>query len=218
MLKVNARARRISLRLCASTRTVRLTVPPRASRARAEAFLLAQQDWVARQAVLRLPPPIPFQPGVRIPLGDSELELCEGRGRTAIRDGSQLLVPGGEALFEGRVRRWLIAEALMLLTAETRDVAGRLGKNVRKVSVGDFRSRWGSCGHDGRIAYSWRIILAPDHVRRAVVAHEVAHLAEHHHGESFWRLATELHGEPHREARQWLAANGPRLHSYGFVG
>lgn len=217
-MKVNPRARRISIRLCASTRTVRLTIPPRASRARAEAFLREQHDWIARQAAVRLPPPLPFRPGVRLPLGDAELELAEGRGRIAVREGDQLLVPGGEALFAGRVRRWLSAEALRVLTAETHALAARLGKDVRTVAVGDFRSRWGSCGHDGRIAYSWRIILAPDHVRRAVVAHEVAHLAEHHHGESFWRLAADLHGSPHREARSWLAANGPRLHSYGVDG
>lgn len=214
-MNVNARARRISIRLCASTRTIRLTIPPRASRARAEAFLLEQQDWITRQAAVRLPPPLPFRPGVRLPLGDEVLELAEGRGRIAVREGDRLLVPGGAALFAGRVRRWLSAEASVVLTAETHALAARLGKEVRKVTVGDFRSRWGSCGRDGRIAYSWRLILAPDHVRRAVVAHEVAHLAEHHHGESFWRLAADLHGSPHREARSWLAANGPRLHSYG---
>ncbi len=215
VVKVNPRARRISLRLCASTRTVRLTIPPRASQARAVAFLLEQQAWIAQQAAHRLPPPLPFRPGVHLPLGDGDLELAEGRGRTAVREGDRLLVPGKDGLFAGRVRRWLSAEALRVLTAETHELAARLGKEVRKVAVGDFRSRWGSCARDGRIAYSWRIILAPDHVRRAVVAHEVAHLAEHHHGESFWRLAADLHGSPHREARSWLAANGPRLHSFG---
>lgn len=194
---------------------MRLTIPPRASHARAHEFLREHEDWIARQAAVRLPPPLPFRPGVRLPLGDAELELTAGRGRTAVRDGGRLLVPGTDALFAGRVRRWLCAEALRVLTAETHALATRLGKEVRKVAVGDFRSRWGSCARDGRIAYSWRIILAPDHVRRAVVAHEVAHLAEHNHGESFWRLAADLHGSPHREARSWLAANGPRLHSFG---
>lgn len=212
---MNPRARRISIRLCASTRTVRLTIPPHASRARAEAFLQTQRDWIVRQAALRLPPPLPFRPGARLPLGDTELELAHGRGRITTRARDQLMVPGGEALFAGRVRRWLRAEALRVLTAETHALAAQLGKTVRTVAVGDFSSRWGSCGRDGRIAYSWRIILAPDHVRRAVVAHEVAHLVEHHHGESFWRLAATLHGGPLKEARAWLAANGPRLHSFG---
>lgn len=215
VIRINPRARRISLRLCASTRTIRLTLPPRASRARAEAFLAEQQGWIARQAALRLPPPLPFRPGMRLPLGDGALELAQGPGRTAMRAGDRLLVPGEDRLFAGRVRRWLCAEALRVLTAETHQLAAQLGKTVRKVTVGDFRSRWGSCARDGRIAYSWRLILAPDHVRRAVVAHEVAHLAEHNHGDRFWRLAAELHGSPHREARSWLAANGPRLHSFG---
>ncbi len=215
MVRVNARARRITLRLCTQSRTVKLTLPPRSSRARAEAFLADQQGWLARQAELRLPPPVPFRPGAVLPFGDGALLLAAGSGRRTLRDGDTLLVPGDGTLFAGRVRRWLAAEAVRVLEPETRAVAARLGRSVRAVAAGDFSSRWGSCGRDGRIAYSWRLLLAPEHVREAVVAHEVAHLAEHNHGAGFWRLATALLGRPHAPARAWLAANSARLHSYG---
>ena len=127
-------------------------------------------------------------------------------------------MPGEGTLFAGRVQRWLAAEAKRVLETETRALAVRTGKPVREVRVGDFRSRWGSCAPDGRIAYSWRLLLAPAHVRHSVVAHEVAHLLEQNHGPGFWRLATELLGHSHRDARGWLKANGPALHSYGVEG
>ena len=107
------------------------------------------------------------------------------------------------------------AEALALMAEETRALATCIGREVPEVRVGDPRSRWGSCAADGRIAYSWRLILAPEPVRRSVVAHEVAHLVEMNHGVRFWRLATDLLGEPHDAARGWLRANGPLLLSYG---
>lgn len=214
-LVVSARARRVSLRVCAGTRTLKLTVPKGVSRARALAFVEQQRGWIAAQAARRLPEAVPFRPGAVLPLGDGELRLERGTGRLARREGDVLWVPGEGSLFAGRVRRWLAAEARRVLETETRALAVQTGKPVREVRVGDFRSRWGSCAADGRIAYSWRLLLAPAQVRHSVVAHEVAHLLEPNHGPGFWRLATELLGHSHKEARGWLKANGPALHSYG---
>ena len=213
--RVNPRARRLSLRICAASRSVRLTLPPRAGIAHARAFLESHQGWIEAQALRRLPPPRPFVPGALIPVGGAQMQLVPGSGRIARRSGETLLVPGEGPLFAARTQRWLKAEALTLMEGETRALAACIGREVREVRVADPRSRWGSCAADGRIAYSWRLILAPDHVRRSVVAHEVAHLVEMNHGVRFWRLATDLLGEPHDAARGWLRANGPLLLSYG---
>lgn len=215
VLAVNPRARRISLRLCSGTRTLRLTLPPRASRARALAFLAEQEAWIARQAAHRLPPATPFRPGLTLPVNGTDLLLATGTGRRPLLDGHTLHVPGTGTLYAGRVRRWLVSEALATLDAETRALAPRTGKPVRSVKVGDFRSRWGSCAPDGRIAYNWRLILAPPPVRHAVVAHEVAHLAEPNHSPRFWALAEQLLGTAHAPSRAWLRAHGPSLHGYG---
>lgn len=218
VVRVNPRARRISVRVCTTSRSVRLTLPPRASRARAAAFLEEQRGWIRRQASLRVAAPVPFAPGTVLPFGDGTLTLAVGTGRVARRDGDTLFVPGTDTLFEGRVRRWLKTEAQRLFEADTRRLAADLGQPVKVVTVGDYRSRWGSCGQgpDGaRIAYSWRLMLAPGLVQRAVVAHEVAHLVEPNHGRRFWELATRLLGEPHGPARDWLRRNGPMLHGIG---
>ncbi|MFN3591934.1 MAG: M48 family metallopeptidase, partial [Thermaurantiacus sp.] len=113
---------------------------------------------------------------------------------------------------------WLKREAQRLLEAETRTLAARLGREVVRVTVRDPRSRWGSCSSAGAISYSWRLILAPEFVRRAVVAHEVAHLAEPNHGPGFWKLAEALLGDPQDDARAWLRAHGRGLHAWGREG
>ena len=75
-------------------------------------------------------------------------------------------------------------------------------------------ARWGSCSGDGAIAYSWRLILMPPEVRRAIVAHEVAHLVHLNHSPSFHALAAEL--DPgHDAARRWLKRHGPAAHWVG---
>ena len=84
-------------------------------------------------------------------------------------------------------------------------------------AVGDPRSRWGSCTHDGDLRYSWRLVMAPNHVRRATVAHEVAHLRHMDHGAGFHALVDELHDGDVAAARGWLRREGRGLHRYRFT-
>src|SRR5690606_37233451 len=94
-----------------------------------------------------------------------------------------VMIVGGPLAHAGaRAVRWLRDRALETLTAETQALARAHGLPLTTVSIGDPRSRWGSCASSGAIRYSWRLILAPPSVRQATVAHEVAHLRHMHHG------------------------------------
>ena len=101
------------------------------------------------------------------------------------------------------------------LSEATADAARRAGVTVRSVSVGDAASRWGSCSASGAIRYSWRIILAPPHLLRWLVAHEVAHRRHMNHGPEFRALEAELYGGDVAAARAELRALGPRLKRVG---
>lgn len=214
VVSTHARARRMTMKLCTHSRTLRLTLPPRTAQRRALAWLAEQRPWMEHQVANRLPPAIPFRPGTSLPFGDGQILLASGRKRRIEHDRDRLLVAGDDTLFAGRVRRWLAAEAVRRFAPQTHALASQIGQTVEKVSAGDWRSRWGACGQQ-RITYSWRLLMAPAFVQEALIAHEVAHLREHHHGPEFWRLATKLLGGPHMPARRWLNKNGPLLHSYG---
>lgn len=214
IVSVNQRAKHISMKLCTHSRALRLTLPPRASRRQAIQWVAEQAPWIEQQKARRLPPALPFRPGIILPFGNSQLRLASASGRRALRDGDALLVAGEGSLFAGRVRRWLAAEAVRQFEPQTRAMAARIGKPVARVTTGDWRSRWGACG-GGHIRYSWRLLMAPDFVQQALIAHEVAHLAQPNHGPAFWQLATDLLGTSHQPARNWLAVHAPLLHSYG---
>jgi predicted metal-dependent hydrolase len=87
--------------------------------------------------------------------------------------------------------------------------------NIRRVSVRDQSSRWGSCSTTGVLSYSWRLILAPPFVLEYLAAHEVAHLVEMNHSRRFWRLVERICPDMTR-AKAWLDAHGADLHRYGL--
>ncbi len=78
--------------------------------------------------------------------------------------------------------------------------------------MSNARRRWGSCASNGMIRINWRLIMAPDLVRRSVVAHEVAHLTHFDHSPAFHLHLRELFDGSVHEADRWLKANGRTLY------
>ena len=74
---------------------------------------------------------------------------------------------------------------------------------------------YGSCSPDGRLLYSWRLILAPPPVLAYVAAHEVAHLVELNHSPAYWRVVTGICPDWKRH-RDWLRTHGSSLHRLRF--
>jgi predicted metal-dependent hydrolase len=112
--------------------------------------------------------------------------------------------------------RWLQAQARERLVAESKALAEREALPLTSVSIGDPRSRWGSCSSSGAIRYSWRLVMAPPWVRQATVAHELAHLLHMDHSPAFHAAHARLLGTDPAPARQWLRTHGAGLHRVGL--
>lgn len=93
--------------------------------------------------------------------------------------------------------------------------AASIGRQVRRITLRDTRSRWGSCTSEGNLMFSWRLILAPPEVLDYVAAHEVAHLVHMDHSRAFWAQVERLF-PPHEPARAWLKREGTGLHRWRF--
>lgn len=213
----HARARRYRLVFDGARGELRLTLPRRASTARALAWASEQQPWIARQ-VDKAAMPVRVGPGVLLPLFGAlrRIDWSPAAPRAVCVAGEALYVGGPAETVGRRLERWLRVEALALMERESRAIAAAAGLRVGRVGVGDPRSRWGSCTADGDLRYSWRLVMAPDHVRRATVAHEVAHLRHMDHGPAFHALVDRLHDGDVAAARDWLRREGRGLHRYRF--
>jgi predicted metal-dependent hydrolase len=215
-IRVDKRARRLRLRVDPRTRAVTLTVPRRVSRRRALAWAGGQQAWIER-ALADIPEAMPFKPGGVVLLEGvpHRLDWEPERPRRIERGEGRLVLGGPLEGLDRRLLRWLKAHALDVLQRETRECCARAGVMASRIAVGDPVSRWGSCASSGAIRYSWRLILAPAFVRRATVAHEVAHLVHLNHGPEFHALVRDLLGADPAPARAWLKREGAALHRIG---
>jgi predicted metal-dependent hydrolase len=219
-LRRHRQARRYTLRVQAASRALMLTMPLRGSVKEARSFAERNGGWIAAR-LKRLPQAIPFADGLELPLRGVPHRIVHRatRGTVWIEAGEPplLCVAGNAEHLARRVRDYLKREAKRELEIVSRHYAAMLGVTVKRVSVRDQASRWGSCTAAGVLSYSWRLILAPPYVLDYLAAHEVAHLVEMNHSRQFWRVVARICPDWQR-AKTWLNAHGTALHRYGEDG
>lgn len=210
-------ARRIRLRLDERERLLKGTHPRAVGSTAALAWAASQKDWVVEQ-LDRVLPAEPFVPGAIVPVEGEDIELCWSQHcpRVPSLIARRLICGGPRESFARRVELFLRRLALDRLSEETAALARAAGLRPVSVSVGDPRTRWGSCSSSGRIRYSWRLILAEPTARKYVVAHEVAHLRHLDHGSGFKALVSELFDGDVAAAEALLRSAGPRLRRIGL--
>ena len=214
-LRRSARARRLSLRVSRLDGRVTLTLPRGASEAEALDFARSKADWL-RGVLARAAPVVPVTHGCDLPVAGQLLRLIPAPVRAARVEGAALLVPRDPGRTGRAAAAYLKLVARAALVAATDRHAAALGRPHAGITLRDTRSRWGSCTHEGRLMFSWRLAMAPPSVLDYVAAHEVAHLAEMNHGPRFWAHVARL--MPGYEAhRRWLRREGDALMRYDFA-
>jgi predicted metal-dependent hydrolase len=184
---------------------VRVTIPRGGSLEYARKFAERHAEWIAgqvrkrhEQAQERSSEKSVMFRGENLPL------VIEGNG-VSFGD-HKIFVAEGEDL-RLRIRAKLFELAKAEFPGRVMELAVQFGLQVKRVSVRDQRSRWGSCSTRGNIALNYRLVQTPEFVRDYVIVHELMHLKEMNHSNRFWKLVHEAFPRT-EEARNWLRANG----------
>ena len=214
VLKRMRNARRLTLRLAPDGSEVRITLPAWAEGREAIAFAHARAGWLAEQHA-KLPRRAAPEPGGELRYRGRALKLAwDTRApRRPVVEGDTLRVGGPQAGLETRLKRWFEAEALRLAEADMHDYCAAAGLEPVPIGLTRAQRRWGSCSDKNRIRINWRLVQAPDFVRRSVVAHEVAHLVHFDHSPAFHALLGNIFEGAIADADRWLKDNGRGLYA-----
>jgi predicted metal-dependent hydrolase len=186
------------------------------ARGTAVRFAESQAGWIAAR-LKRLPEQRPFGDGIELPLfGEPHVVRHRpGTRGTVWLEGAEIHVAGRPEHLPRRLRDWLASHLRARLVPLVHAKAGEVARAVKRITVRDNRSRWGSCGPDATMSFSWRLVFVPPEVLDYLVAHEVAHLVHLNHGPRFWALARRLAAGPIEGPQAWLKSNGEALLQYG---
>lgn len=213
-LNRNRRAKRLTLRLAPDGSAIRITLPHWCRSSEAVAFAQSRAAWLEQQ--------LAKVPAKRDPVGEGTL-LHRGRDvaiqwradapRKPVLSEDVLTIGGPHETLAKRLHRWLEGEAQLLFSEDARHYCAKAGLTPAEVRLTRAKRRWGSCSSEGVLRLNWRLVQAPDAIRRSVVAHEVAHLVHFDHSPAFHTLLGELFEGDIELANGWLSRNGRTLYA-----
>ena len=218
VLPINVRrhpsAKRLTLRLAPDGSAVKITIPRWCAAKEAIAFAHDRADWLTAQ--------LAKIPQRRDPAAERAIDF---RGRTIdiawsadaprkpCLHGDMLHIGGPEDTLSRRLARWLEQQSIALFEADAAFYCERAGLPLASVRLTRAKRRWGSCSSEGVLRLNWRLVQAPDHVRRSVVAHEVAHLVHFDHSPAFHALLGAIFEDDIDAANRWLSRHGRSLYA-----
>ncbi len=213
-LRRHPRARRLTLRLAPDGSEVRITLPRWARSAEAIAFAHARREWLGAQ-LAKLPQRQAPLPGGAVHYRGELISILWDKAlpRQPALDQGAIALGGPQSSLEVRLRRWFEKRALELFEEDAGEYCAAAGLDPVPVALSRAQRRWGSCSDKRLIRINWRLVQAPDHVRRSVVAHEVTHLLHFDHSPAFHATLKRIFDGDLVAADAWLKAHGRTLYS-----
>jgi len=211
--------RTISLQILPDA-SIRVRVPTRFPQRKIDAFLEEHKEWIKkkqeeikRRGVRQLADvPKKFQTGEEfLYLGKKyPLVVTKDTQQALVFDNGFFLNEFNRKNAETYFLNWYKKQALQLFLYRVVNYATQVKVQYTSISLSSAKSKWGSCSHDNKLMFNWRLIMAPVEVIDSVIFHELVHILEKNHTKRFWRKVTMWYPE-YAKHKEWLDKNGHTL-------
>ena len=217
--------RKKTIGLKVARKSVEVVAPSRTSIREVEEILRKRGNWILGKLLEAEegPPSRRWVSGESIPFLGEELELrveeSTVRGASARLDGKTLSVVVPQLLTDYErldcvkraVAGWYKHQMEEILRGRVPHWLQVMAKgDTPNVVVREQRARWGSCGSDGTLRFSWRLGMVEPDLVDSVVVHELAHLEVMNHSPAFWRVVLRAMPDA-RERRKRLNEAGRQI-------
>ena len=197
---------------------IEVLAPSHISNADISSFVISKRQWIEKKQAFNRHVRTPYQAKDFIDgesfklLGhDCTLRLTTSQEPRVMSAAGLLQVSladiGDKQAVRKLIESWYQQQAQELLTSLCASCSRDIGVHAASVGIKNYRSRWGSCHHDGRIYFNWRIIMAPESVVRYVVIHELCHLLHANHSRAYWQTVESFMPD-YRHCKAWLNIHG----------
>lgn len=214
--RVNARARRLTLKVEPSGKVVVVT-PRFTPKWLINQFVEKQTDWIDRQ-LQKL--------AQRSPTAKESILLFGQEYLLKLAYSDQ--APIGVSILNKEVRlnpveppsstdwtkphfqqlhRFLKQTARAYIEPRTTQLSQIMQIEYQQIRYKQQKSRWGSCSSQGNLNFNWRLVHCPPEVIDYVIIHELAHRKQMNHSSKFWELVAQ-YSPDHRQHRGWLKRHG----------
>ncbi len=213
-IKVNARARRIILRI-SNEGDVAVTIPRKNHEREAIKLVQKKASWIYTH-LNKLQREIESRPKIideiRF-LGNAyPVEIIPDSKKLKLNfltNKFQLEI--GDHDYEqvrAELKKWYIKQSRKILPNMIQNFG--YSDRVKRIAIKGQKTCWGSCSTKRNLNFNWKLMMAPMEVVNYVVAHEITHLDHMNHSARFW---TDVQNKcpDYRRHKGWLKQHGRLL-------
>ncbi len=95
-------------------------------------------------------------------------------------------------IVDKKQKREVRDKAIVSVLTKVKKWNADLGFEVKKITVKEQKTCWGSCTRSKHLNFNWKLGLMPDHLVDYVVVHELCHLKHFDHSRKFWELVATM--------------------------
>lgn len=194
--------------------TVEVRAPKYVPEFAIKAFVKSKTEWIEKRLETvkkQITFPKKFVNGEKfLYLGD-EYELLTGPYiKIETKEGKLLFPLAMASRGKLHLEKWYEKQARDLIKSLVVEYSKNIDLPYESISFSDTKSKWGSCTHDNRLQFNWRLIMAPLLVVRYVVIHELVHTMCKDHQTIFWNKVRQVNPS-YKQQIKWLKLNGDKL-------
>ncbi|MBP1750082.1 MAG: hypothetical protein H6Q52_2621 [Deltaproteobacteria bacterium] len=196
--------------------TVIILVPDRTPKEEIRRFFNSKVPWIHkklgeyRECLEKSDTPKNFITGEKfLYLGDEyPLEIIQGQvSRLTLSQGMFTLCKNHKTDGRQMFIRWYKTRAHDIFAERVAFYAKNLGVQFNSIRITTARTRYGSCSFDDRLAFSYRLIMAPYPIIDYIIVHELAHIRIKNHSRDFWEYVETILPD-YRQSKTWLKMKG----------
>lgn len=145
----------------------------------------------------------------RLRLVDEQAEPLQLKdGRFMMR--RDLIEHDGLGAATAAFKAYYMARGRVRLRQRVAYYAPKVGVDQPAIDVRELGHRWASCSPNGKVAFHWKCMMAPQTIIDYIVVHELCHFHYRDHNDTFWNEVDKVIPN-YRERKAWLRQNGAGL-------
>jgi len=141
-------------------------------------------------------------------VADQNVDLKLKEGRFCLN--RELIDKGGEIAARKAFEDFYTEKGDGRIKGRVEYFAPKVGVKPTSIVVKDLGYRWASCTAGGKLSFHWKCMMAPSKMIDYMVVHELCHLHQRNHSDTFWNEVDKVMPD-YRERKLWLKKHGAGL-------
>lgn len=107
---------------------------------------------------------------------------------------------------EIRIKQYLINLTKKIIPERVNYYCKTFNLQHKQITITGATTRWGSCGYNNTLNFTYKLAMCPMDVVNYVVVHELCHTLEKNHSKKFWNRVAEIMPN-YKQQEKWLKNN-----------